>query len=740
MFARFVCVLSCMMMIVSAASAAAIVRVDLSQSGDVERGWIDWNTDGNRLGNEDVSRRFLDEADFDDDFTIDFIKIDSRNRDEVDVSIPMHDLLDDAFKEGDPFDMVIKGLDAGIYTMTTYHHDPEEDVPNDDGTLNITVQDADGTRLVANHLQQSWGPRPSFIGVATFRFRSDGINNVVITFADNNDGIHNEAFLNGFELSISIARDQASNPDPEDRAVDVWEKTILSWTPGFYAPAINGHRIYLSDVFADVNEGATAALQGTTSLQEYAPAELAYDTTYYWRIDEANNVTGWYKGQVWSFTTEPLAYAIPVSAVTATASSSYDETMTAQKTADGSGLDADDLHSDDENDMWLSGADDPNPWIQYEFDSTYKLHQMWIWNFNQSFEDVVGFGLKDVSIQYSIDGINWTAVESVTELPGANGEDRAPHDIEIDMAGAVARYVRITASSNWGGWNRYGLSEVRFFYIPMAARNPLPEAGGDEVNPLPVLSWRPGRVATSHDVYFGTDEQAVMDAAEPVTTVTNPLFESSPLVLANTYYWRVDEINENESPAIWLGPVWSFTTADFIVVEDFEDYDVGNNEIWWAWKDGIGYASHPTEPPYPGNGTGSAVGNENSPSYTEEMIIHGGAQSMPLSYNNTAAPNYSETTRSFGAPQDWTMFGIKTLVLYFQGSEINVGGQLYVKVNDFKVPYGGDPADITTAEWSQFRIDLTLVETDLQNVTEISIGIEGGSSGIIYVDDIQLWP
>ena len=728
------------MMIASVASAAAVVRVDLSQSGDVERGWIDWNTDNNRLGNADVTRRFLNEADFDDDFTIDFIKIDSRNRDDVDESIPLHDLLDDAFKEGNPFDMVIKNLDAGMYTMTTYHHDPEEDVQNDDGTLNINVQDADGTRLVADHLQQSWGPKPSFVAVASFRFRADGVNDIVITFADNNDGIHNEAFLNGFELGVSIARDQASHPNPENGAVDVWKNTILTWIPGIYAPAIGGHRVYFSDVFDDVNDGSATALQGVTSLPEYQPAELAYDTTYYWRIDEANDVTGWYKGQVWSFTTEPYTYAMPVSAVTAMASSWYDETMVPQKTCDGSGLNADDLHSDNENDMWLSGTDDPNPWIQYEFDRMYNLHGMWIWNFNQTFEDVVGFGLKDVVIEYSADGIDWTIVDASTELPAAGGVNGAAHDIEIDMAGAVARYVRITAKTNWGGWNRYGLSEVRFFYIPMAARNPYPDTGDGGVSPLPVLSWRPGRVAVSHDVFFGTDEQTVRDATEPTATVINPVFEPGPLILANSYYWRVDEINVNETPAIWPGQVWSFTTADFIVVDGFEDYDVGNNEIWWVWKDGIGYASHPTEPPYPGNGTGAAVGNESSSSYTEETIVHGGSQSMPLSYNNTGAPYYSETTRSFEGPQDWTLFGIKRLVLYFQASEANVGGNLYVKVNGFEVPYDGDPADMTTAEWNEFSINLASLQIDLQNVMEISIGIEGGSSGVIYVDDIQLWP
>ena len=117
MFEKFLCMLTLLVMTVSAVSGAPVVKVDLSQSGDVERGWIDWNTDNNRLGNADVSRKFVNEADFDEDFTIDFIKIDSRNRDDVDPSIPMYLLLQDAFKEGDPFDMVIKNLDAGIYTI-----------------------------------------------------------------------------------------------------------------------------------------------------------------------------------------------------------------------------------------------------------------------------------------------------------------------------------------------------------------------------------------------------------------------------------------------------------------------------------------------------------------------------------------------------------------------------------------------------------------------------------------------
>ena len=43
-----------------------------------------------------------------------------------------------------------------------------------------------------------------------------------------------------------------------------------------------------------------------------------------------------YKGDVWSFEVEPVSY--PITDVTATASSSNADTMGAEKTVDGSGL------------------------------------------------------------------------------------------------------------------------------------------------------------------------------------------------------------------------------------------------------------------------------------------------------------------------------------------------------------------------------------------------------------------
>ena len=54
-----------------------------------------------------------------------------------------------------------------------------------------------------------------------------------------------------------------------------------------------------------------------------------------------------------------------------------------------------------------------------------------------------------------------------------------------------------------------GLAEVRFFYVPVKAFGPTPVTGATGVAVDRVLNWRPGRTAASHEVYFGTDPNAL---------------------------------------------------------------------------------------------------------------------------------------------------------------------------------------------------------------------------------------
>ncbi|UCD00107.1 MAG: discoidin domain-containing protein, partial [Phycisphaerales bacterium] len=522
----------------------------------------------------------------------------------------------------------------------------------------------------------------------------------------------------------------AKDPSPAHQESDVPREVVLAWTPGEFAQAVNGHIVYLSENFSDVNDGLGGITQSASS---YAPPQhLDFETTYYWRVDEVNAPpdSTVFKGDIWSFTTEPVAYPVDGANITATASSSGQADSGPENTINGSGLDADDLHSTSATDMWLSDSEPLGAWIQYEFDKVYRLHEMWVWNSNQVFEPLFGFGLKDVTVEYSTNGTDWTALADVTEFARAPGTAGYAHDTTVDFGGVTAKYVKLTVANNWGGvLPQYSLSEVRFFYIPVVAREPSPDSGATDVDVDATLSWRAGRDAATHDVYLSTDVQAVIDGNAPATSLIEASYGPVTLDLGKMYFWRVDEVNDAETPAAWQGEVWNFKTIQSIVVDDFEDYnDWPPYEIYTTWQDG-----------YENPLNGSQVGNL-TPPLVETTIVHGGYQSMPLFYSNTGGATYSEAERTFAVPQDWTKHGTQRLVLYLHGTEGNTG-QLYVKINGAKVPYSDDAADIAQAQWKPWNIDLASLGVNLQSVTSLAIGIDGnGAGGTLYIDDIGLYP
>ncbi len=531
-------------------------------------------------------------------------------------------------------------------------------------------------------------------------------------------------------LHIEWSRKYAKNPNPNHGQTDVPRDLVLSWTPGEDTVPVNGHKVYFSGNFDDVKNGIGGI---TLSDARYAPTQdLAMATTYYWRVDQVTPDNTVYEGRVWSFTTEVSTYAIEN--ITVTASSTGQAEMGPENIINGSGLDDNDLHSTDETDMWLSGMEPLGGWIQYEFESVCKMVEMWVWNSNQTVEPLVGFGFKDVTVEYSTNGTDWTTLAGVTQFAQAPGVAGYQHNITVDFGSAAAKYVMITAASNWGGMMpQYGLSEVRFVQIPVSARVPNPDSGATGVPLDVVLDWAAGREGVTHDVHFGDDRQAVIDSTTPVATVTESNHGPLDLDLSKTYYWRVDEINEAATPTMWPGALWSFTTTDHLVVDDFESYNdlepahPKSNRIFNVWIDGY---EVPTN--------GSLVGYENPP-FAEQTIVHGGEQAMPLFYNNTDGAAYSEAERTFAVPQNWTASGVTTLVLYFHGTEGNTG-QLYVKANGSKVAYGGDAGDVAKPQWNQWSIDLASFGAGLQNITTLAIGVDGnGASGTLYVDGIGLY-
>jgi hypothetical protein len=273
------------------------------------------------------------------------------------------------------------------------------------------------------------------------------------------------------------------------------------------------------------------------------------------------------------------------------------------------------------------------------------------------------------------------------------------------------------------------------------------------------LSWTSANNAASHEVYFGEDKDAVRiaDKNSPEYKGSKTLgaesYNPGKLSWYSTYYWRIDEVDTLGNTL--KGPIWSFTTAAFITIDDFEDYDTGENQIWYAWHDGLGYGTPDKPPYYAGNGTGSAVGDETTPSYCEEKVVHSGKKSMPVAYDNNKQgfSKYSEVEMTLSSSRNWTDEGVNELCLWFRGGSSNSAESLYVAITNKTgtpvVVVNENPAAAKIGAWTQWIVPLqTFADqgVDLTDVDKLMIGVgtrgnltTSGGAGKMFFDDIRLY-
>ena len=537
----------------------------------------------------------------------------------------------------------------------------------------------------------------------------------------------------------------AYNPTPLDGSPDVLRDVVASWIPGMYAQK---HDVYFGTNADDVTNATRTnpldvlVMEGQDA-NDYDLGRLEFGQTYFWRVDEVNSPpdSTRYTGKLWSFTVEPYSIQIPGDSIDVTASSTSNEYSLPEKTINGSGLDANDMHAIAPETMWFSATPDLDPWIQYEFPEVQNLETMKVWNSNGASETAIGWGVKDVEILYSVDGENWDVLPDANQFSQAPGNHTYDQPDEIYFGGVPARYVRLNILSNWGGiLMSYGLSEVQFYMIPEQARTPIPASGSAGISPDSVATWRAGRRAALHTIYLSTDANDVANGLAPsITSTTNQVDLSTlDLQLEQTYYWRVDEVNESEATPVWAGPVWSFTTTDALVVDDFESYndipvdEAGSNRVYSTWDDG--YAN-------PSLG-GSTMGYLNAP-FLESQNIHGGQKSAPLFYDNTTASlsEVTANTNDLAIGSDWSIGSPQTLIIWLRGDADNdpATDRMYVKIGSAKVTYEGD---ISLSQWSPWPIELPDLGINLNNVPTLTIGFErlggSGGDGVMFLDDIML--
>jgi len=450
-------------------------------------------------------------------------------------------------------------------------------------------------------------------------------------------------FLNTVRYMLGGAIEQAYSPNPADGELltDTWAS--LNFSPGDFAAS---HDMYLGENFDDVNDATqdSELFRGNNTTTFFVvgfpgnpyPDGLVPGTTYYWRVDEVNEAepNSPWKGNVWSFSVPSKTAYNP------------DPVDGSENTALNVIL------------RWTPGF-------------SAKLHTVF---FGEDFDEVSNAAVG-------------APQGSATYTPGT-------------LKLAKTYYWRVdefdAAATHKG--------DVWSFTTLGAVSGPNPANGDVGVSPTQILTWDAGAVAASHEVYFGADADAVKNATKASPEYKGPKalgeesYDPGILMLNAAYYWRIDEVNGTNTDSPWAGNVWSFTTGDYFVIDDFEDYDSVDNQIWYSWHDGLGYGVPGIDPYFAGNGTGGAVGDETTASYTEETIVRPGSlQSMPLAYDNNKQgfSNYSEAELKLSDVRDWTAEGVAELSIWFRGNPASVGSFVEGPIGTYTMTGGG--ADIWNA-------------------------------------------
>lgn len=321
-------------------------------------------------------------------------------------------------------------------------------------------------------------------------------------------------------------------------------------------------------------------------------------------------------------------------------------------------------------------------------------------------------------------------------------------------------FVSTDYHERWHGW----LSDVRIYDKALNLREVLACMEGVEPNPyiafLPdpedeavevardvVLSWLPGDFSDKRNVYLGTSFDDVNEASVDdqrgvllAQGIENLSFDPpGDLDYGQTYYWRIDEVSNTDSDSPWKGEIWSFAVRNYLVVDDFEDYnDYPPDEIFMTWIDGFGDPTNGSTAGYPNPDFNAGE------HYVETNIIHSGSQSMPVFYDNAAA--ISEVTRTLNA--DWSGDGFVNLTLFYYGDPANDAEQMYVALNGSAIVNNDDVNAALVSEWTQWDIPLQAFidqGVNLSNVGSMTIGFgnktnpTAGGEGHVFFDDIRLY-
>jgi hypothetical protein len=526
------------------------------------------------------------------------------------------------------------------------------------------------------------------------------------------------------------------------------------------------HQVYFASDRAAVADGAPDADQGVVDVTEWTSPILRSSSTYYWRVDQIQADGTVVEGEVWSFTTDAGAGGA----------------IMRQWWADIGGdalsglLNSPDYPNNPSGSELVSLFEGPVDWADNYGSRLYGWlkppqsgdYTFWIAGDNNS--ELWLSTDEDPANAVAIASVpGWTPSRDFDNTGGGTGDADLQMSDPVTLQAGQKYFIQALHKEGTGGdnislaWQGPGIetrtvisaSYVDTFALPpLTAFSPDPANGAVDTFQSPTLTWAAGENATQHNVYFGDDEDAV--AAADTTTAdiyrgrqTGTSYNPGALEWGKSYYWRIDEVEADGT--IRGGRVWNFTTADFIPVDDFETYrnDVGNR-IFQTWIDGLGFSE--PEPGHPGNGSAAYVGHDiwtpGTPYTTivETSTVQGGGQSMPLYYNNSQSPYYSETDRTFAPAADWTAGGVTDLSVWVHGEAGNAPGQIYVALSSGSPVVVNGAADaVLSTDWTEWKVPLSdFAGVNLGSVRQMIIGVGDrnaptlGGDGLVYIDTIRV--
>jgi regulation of enolase protein 1 (concanavalin A-like superfamily) len=555
------------------------------------------------------------------------------------------------------------------------------------------------------------------------------------------DGVDNNGTIDRGEVwNFNVQPLIAYNPSPPDGAKYLDFDVNLAWTPGSKAKLHDVYLgTNLNDVSNARGTSLLGVLvKQNHDTNSYDPGTLALGRDYYWRIDEVNTPNIW-TGDVWRFTIMPdISITNPalagwwkldegqgIRALDWSGHGNHGILVNSPQWAATGQIDGS-LQFDGIND----NVSLPIGTVIRELsDSTFAI---WV-NFARigaATQRIFDFGTGADAYMYLTPGSGGGggAIQFSITAQGGAAESQliAPfslaagwHHLAV-VIDSISRNMQLyldgdvvisgltqtlpkdlgNTTQNWLGRSQAGdytwftgflddfriynrvLSQIEIERImtgdPALASNPRPANGASaDIEHAKPLSWLPGENAVQHDVYFGTDANAVGNADISDTTGLyrgrqdpNTYTPPEELKINQTYYWRIDEINADA--AISKGKVWSFTISEYLIVDDFEDYGDVENRIYDVWAD------------YYVNNTGMTVGHFDPP-FAERTVVYSGLQAMYMRYDNDGTVNegtnlektgtllYSEAERRWDDAQDWTRMGVNSLTLWFRGIPASVG-------------------------------------------------------------------